>query len=177
MDIPWKNLMSNIEHLCRNAQSCIRTSSPASRQWCGESLPCLFGNPALMVWPPHTHRVWPCQARQKYSCTVRSIIGLQHYIICMFKFFINTILSNAICIYTICIYTVCIFCIHLIRWIHIIIVIMLSLFGIVKVANSHVHLWTCTDVPWVAQRRSVHSSPVLLAAPFSMEIAAVELAE
>ncbi len=88
------------------------------------------------------------------------------YTIHMFKIFINTILSNAICIYTMFIYTVCIY-IHLIRWIHIIIVIMLSLFGVVKVANSHVCLWTCTDAPWVAQRRSVHSSPALLAAPLS----------
>ncbi len=39
MDIPWKNLTSNTEHLRRNAQSSIRTSSPVSRQWCGESLP------------------------------------------------------------------------------------------------------------------------------------------
>ncbi len=36
-----------------------------------------------------------------------------------------------------------------------------------KVANSHVCLWTCTDVPWVAWRRSVCSSPALLAAPLS----------
>ncbi len=36
-----------------------------------------------------------------------------------------------------------------------------------KVANSHVCLWTCTDAPWVAQRRCVHSSPALLAAPLS----------
>ncbi len=70
--------MSNTEHLRRNAQSCIRTSSPALRQWCGESLPRLFGNPALMVWSPHTYSIWPCWVCQKYSCTVRSIIGLQH---------------------------------------------------------------------------------------------------
>ncbi len=44
---------------------------------------------------------------------------------------------------------------------------MLSLFGVVKVAKSHVRLWTCTDAPWVAQRRSVRSSPALLAAPLS----------
>ena len=30
-----------------------------------------------MVWPSHTYCIWPCQARQKYSCTVRSIHGLQ----------------------------------------------------------------------------------------------------
>ncbi len=88
------------------------------------------------------------------------------YTICIKKMCINTILSNAICIYTIYNYTVCIY-IHLIRWIHIIIVLMISLFGVVKVANSHVCLWTCTDAPWVAQRRSVCSSPVLLAAPLS----------
>ncbi len=93
------------------------------------------------------------------------------YTICMFKICINTILSNAIftftiCIYTICIYTVCIYN-HLIRWIHIIIVIMLSLFGIVKVANLHVRLWTCTDAPWVAQRRSIRSSLALVAVPLS----------
>jgi hypothetical protein len=78
MDIPWKNLMCNTEHLRRNAQSCIRTSSPALRQWCGESLPCLFGNPASVVWPPYMYRIWPCQAQKKYPCTVRSIIGLRH---------------------------------------------------------------------------------------------------
>ncbi len=33
--------------------------------------------------------------------------------------------------------------------------------------NSHVCLWTCTNAPWVAQRRSVCSSPALLAAPLS----------
>ncbi len=84
MDIPWKSVsksyvfgLSNTEHLCRNAQSCIRTSSPALRQWRGESLPHLFGNPALIVWPPHTYSVWPCLVRQKYSCTIRSIISLQ----------------------------------------------------------------------------------------------------
>ncbi len=31
--------------------------------------------------------------------------------------------------------------------------------------NSLVCLWTCTDVPWGAWGRSVHSSPALLAAP------------
>jgi hypothetical protein len=31
-----------------------------------------------MVWPYHRYRVWPCQVRQKYSCTVRSIGGLRH---------------------------------------------------------------------------------------------------
>ncbi len=41
---------------------------------------------------------------------------------------------------------------------------MFFTFGVVKVANSHVCLWTCTDAPWVAQRRSVCSSPALLAA-------------
>ncbi len=56
--------------------------------------------------------------------------------------------------------------IHLIRWILIIIVILFFTFSVVKVTNSHVHLWTCTDAPWVAQRRSVCSSPALLAAPF-----------
>ncbi len=78
MDIPWKNLMSNTEHLRRNAQFCIRTSSPALRQWHGESLPCLLGDPALIAWPPHTYCVWPCWAHQKYSCTERSMIGLCH---------------------------------------------------------------------------------------------------
>ncbi len=38
------------------------------------NLPCLFGDSALMVWPPHMYRIWP---RQKYSCTVRSIISLR----------------------------------------------------------------------------------------------------
>ncbi len=33
--------------------------------------------------------------------------------------------------------------------------------------NSHVYPWTCTDVPWVVRRRSVCSSPALLAAPLS----------
>ncbi len=81
MDIPWKNLMSNTEHLHRNSQSCIRTSSSALRRWCGESLPCLFENPASMIWPPHTYCVWPCRVRQKYPCTLWSIIGLrQEYI-------------------------------------------------------------------------------------------------
>ncbi len=78
MEIPWKNLMPNTGPLLRNAQSCIKTSSPVSRQWCGESLPCLFGNPALMVWPPHTYCIWPCQAHQKYSCTVRGIGSLRN---------------------------------------------------------------------------------------------------
>ncbi len=66
MDIPWTSLsksylfgLSNTEHLCRNAQSCIRTSSPALRGCCSESSPCLFGDPASMVWPPHTCCVWP----------------------------------------------------------------------------------------------------------------------
>ncbi len=84
MDIPWKSLsksyvfgLFNTEHLRRNAQSCIRTSSPALRQWRGESLLCLSGNLASMVWPPHTYSIWPCRAHQEYSCTVRSIIGLQ----------------------------------------------------------------------------------------------------
>ncbi len=34
--------------------------------------------PDSMVWPYHRYHVWPCQACQKYSCTVRSIIGLWH---------------------------------------------------------------------------------------------------
>ncbi len=41
-------------------------------------LPRLFGNPASMVLPPHKYCIWPCQACQKYSCTVRSIGGLWH---------------------------------------------------------------------------------------------------
>ncbi len=72
MDIPWKSLsqsyvfgLSKTDHLCRNAQSCIRTSSPALRQWCGESSPHLFGNPASMVWPPHTSSTWPCWAHNE----------------------------------------------------------------------------------------------------------------
>ncbi len=56
--------------------------SPALRQWCGKSLcpklPHLFGNPALMVWPPHTCCVWPCQVPKKYFCTVPSIISIRH---------------------------------------------------------------------------------------------------
>jgi hypothetical protein len=35
--------------------------------------------PDSMVWPYHRYRIRPCQARQKYSCTVRSIISLRHY--------------------------------------------------------------------------------------------------
>ncbi len=70
--------LSNTEHLRRNAQSSIRTSSLALRWWRGESSPCLFGNPDLMVWPPHTCCVWPCEARQKNPCTIRGIIGLQY---------------------------------------------------------------------------------------------------
>ncbi len=31
--------------------------------------------PDSMVWPYHTYCIWPCQARQNYSCTVRSIGG------------------------------------------------------------------------------------------------------
>ncbi len=34
--------------------------------------------PDSTVWPYHTYPVWPCQARQKYSCTVWSIGGLRH---------------------------------------------------------------------------------------------------
>ncbi len=34
--------------------------------------------PDSMVWPYHMYCIWPCQARQKYSCTVQSIGGLQH---------------------------------------------------------------------------------------------------
>ncbi len=33
--------------------------------------------PDSTVWPYHTYRIWPCQARQQYSCTVRSIGGLR----------------------------------------------------------------------------------------------------
>ncbi len=40
-------------------------------------------------------------------------------------------------------------------------------FGAVNVADSHVCLWTCTDARQVLQRRSVCSSPALLAAPLS----------
>ncbi len=32
-----------------------------------------------MVWPYCMYHVWPCQARQKYSCTVQSIGGLWHW--------------------------------------------------------------------------------------------------
>ena len=48
-------------------------------------------------------------------------------------------------------------------WVHLFFVT----FGVVKVADNHVCLWTCTDAPWVAQRRSVCSSPALMAAPLS----------
>ncbi len=34
--------------------------------------------PDSSVWPYHTYCIWPCQACQKYSCTVQSIGGLRH---------------------------------------------------------------------------------------------------
>ncbi len=34
--------------------------------------------PDSMIWPYHTYHIWPCQACQKYSCTLWSIGGLQH---------------------------------------------------------------------------------------------------
>ena len=34
--------------------------------------------PDSTVWSDPPYCIWPCQARPKYSCTVRSIIGLRH---------------------------------------------------------------------------------------------------
>ncbi len=48
--------LSNTKHLCRNAQSCIRTSSPALRWWCGEPA---TSEPDSVVWPYHKSSVWP----------------------------------------------------------------------------------------------------------------------
>ncbi len=42
--------------------------------------------PDSTVWPVHTYCVWPCQARQKYSCTVRSIGGLGQVLILLSGF-------------------------------------------------------------------------------------------
>ncbi len=44
------------KHLCRNAQSCTRTSSPALRRWCGEPA---TSEPDSTVRPSHTSSVWP----------------------------------------------------------------------------------------------------------------------
>ncbi len=71
-----------------NAQSCIRTSSPALRQQRGEYSPRLFGNPASMVWPPHTCCVWPLSSTPKIPLycteynrpTSRSYFRLYHYV-------------------------------------------------------------------------------------------------
>jgi hypothetical protein len=40
-------------------------------QWCWAH----YLRPDSTVWPYHTYHIWPCQACQKYSCTVRSIGG------------------------------------------------------------------------------------------------------
>ncbi len=34
--------------------------------------------PDSAVWPVHMYFIWPCQARQEYSCTLWSIGGLKH---------------------------------------------------------------------------------------------------
>jgi hypothetical protein len=71
--------MSNTGPLCRNAQSCIRTSSPASRRWHGQSLcpNCLVSLEIQPRWSGLLTSI-VSDAHQKYSCTVRSIGGLQH---------------------------------------------------------------------------------------------------
>ncbi len=74
MDVPWKNLMSNTGPLRRNAQSCIRTSSPASRWWHGWSLcpNCLISLEIQPRWSGSLARLASglSQAHQKYVCTV-----------------------------------------------------------------------------------------------------------
>ena len=57
---------------CSPAQSCMQSSIETMRCWAQHL------RPDSAVWPVHMYCIWPCQARQKYSCTVRSIIGLQH---------------------------------------------------------------------------------------------------
>ncbi len=44
------------KHLNMNAQSCIRTSSPAIRQWCGKPA---TSEPDSTVWTYHTSIIWP----------------------------------------------------------------------------------------------------------------------
>ncbi len=56
---------------CSPAQSCMQSSVEVMRCWAQHL------RPDSTVWPDHPYCVWPCQAHQKYSCTVRSIIGLQ----------------------------------------------------------------------------------------------------
>ena len=55
-----------------SAQSCMQSSIEAMRCWAQHL------RPDSVVWPVHRYRVRPCQALQKYPCTVQSIGGLRH---------------------------------------------------------------------------------------------------
>ncbi len=77
-------------HMNRNVSIClILASYVGTQEWCGDDVVALPPHilmrcwaqhlrPDSMVWPDHLYCVWPCQACQKYSCTVRSVTGLQH---------------------------------------------------------------------------------------------------
>ncbi len=54
--------LPSTKYLPRTAQSCIRTSSPALRQWCGK--PATSG-PDSTVWPHHTSSIWPLSGMSK----------------------------------------------------------------------------------------------------------------
>ncbi len=70
----------------------ILVSYVGTQEWCGGDVVALPPHivmrcwaqhlrPDSMVWPDHPYCVWPCQACQKYSCTVWSIIGLRHLLL------------------------------------------------------------------------------------------------
>ncbi len=52
----------NTKHIHRNAQSCIRTSSPAFRQWCDKPA---TSEPDSTVWPYHRSSIWPWSGVRK----------------------------------------------------------------------------------------------------------------
>ncbi len=67
----------------------VRASYVGIQGWCGDDVVALPPHipmrcwaqqlrPDSTVWPYCTYHIWPSQARQKYSCTVQSIIGLWH---------------------------------------------------------------------------------------------------
>ena len=73
----WGVGLSDTKHLCRNAQSCTKTSSPALRHWCGGPSPQYLPRSDSEIW--HLIHIWHlalCRACQKNIYIWYSLRGL-----------------------------------------------------------------------------------------------------
>ncbi len=67
--------LSNTKHIRTNAQSCIRTSDSALRQWYGEPA---TSEPDSTVWPSHMSSIWPWSSVLKVQLYGTFLSSLRH---------------------------------------------------------------------------------------------------